>query len=92
MLFRTHELGFSFSNFPLLGREQEMDLYSTLLQTAKEFCHRKEKTPDFFKMVIIRGDFRQGKTRLLEEILYTSDPTIPIHTFTLTPFDREVSN
>ncbi|XP_023310586.1 adenylate cyclase type 10-like [Anoplophora glabripennis] len=88
---RANELGFSFSPFPLLGREQELDLYNTLLQKAMEFSQKKGKVPDFFKMLIIRGDFRQGKTRLLEEVLFASNPAIPIHTFTLTPYDREIS-
>lgn len=92
MPYRTYALGVSISPFPLLGREQELDLYNTLVKRAKELCHRDNSTQYFFKMLIIRGDFRQGKTRLLEEVLYASDPHIPIHTFILTAYDRDVSN
>ncbi|KAJ8924439.1 hypothetical protein NQ315_007236 [Exocentrus adspersus] len=86
---RTHDLGFSISPFPLLGREQELNLYNTLLKRACTLSQQENKK--ICNMLIVRGDFRQGKTRLLEEILYSSDPQIPIHTFTLTAADREVS-
>ncbi|XP_018579406.1 adenylate cyclase type 10-like [Anoplophora glabripennis] len=87
---RTHDLGFSISPFPLLGREQQLDLYNNLLKRAMDLF-RTDTVDQLFNVLIVRGNFRQGKTRLLEEILFTSDPSIPINTFTLTPDDRDIS-
>ncbi|KAJ8926570.1 hypothetical protein NQ314_021049, partial [Rhamnusium bicolor] len=85
---RTHDLGASISSLPLLGRDQEMDLYRILIRRALYYSKKKEESVKFCNMLIIQGDYRQGKTRLLEEMLYNTDPATPINTFTLTQYDQ----
>ncbi|XP_076268027.1 adenylate cyclase type 10-like [Rhynchophorus ferrugineus] len=85
----TRDVALSVSIHPLLGREQEIDLYLHLYNIAKECAAKQNSMDEFFGMLVIQGESRQGKTRLLEEIIYTTDPKTPISRFTLTKVDSE---
>lgn len=91
LLSRTREVSLTVSISPLLGREQEINLYLHLYKIAKE-CSRAENKQDdeFFGMLLIQGESRQGKTRLLEELIYVTDSETPICRFTLTKADSKV--
>ncbi|CAG9856250.1 unnamed protein product [Phyllotreta striolata] len=56
-------------NLPLLGRDQEIELFRMLYKKAKKLIDSKSREP-FYSMLLYKGTFRQGKTRLLEEIMY----------------------
>ncbi|XP_050306071.1 adenylate cyclase type 10-like isoform X2 [Anthonomus grandis grandis] len=84
----VREVSLTVSLRPLLGREQEIDLYRHLYKLGKE-CSRKMEE-EFFGMLVIQGESRQGKTRLLEELIFTTDPHTPICRFTLTKADLKV--
>lgn len=76
---------------PLLGRGQEIGLYLHLYQTARDRAKQNSsENGDFFGILIIQGESRQGKTRLLEELIYTTDSKTPICRFTLTKVDLKV--
>lgn len=42
-------------------------------------------------MLIVEGAYRQGKTRMLEELLFVTDSSIPMISFGLTYADYDVS-
>jgi len=76
---------------PLLGREQEIELYLYLYRKARERAeHALHPDKEIFSLLVIQGESRQGKTRLLEELIYATDPKIPICRFTLTKTDSTV--
>ncbi|CAG9762742.1 unnamed protein product [Ceutorhynchus assimilis] len=87
------EEALTLSSRPLLGREQEMDLYGHLYKVASECRHNGLRGDDdeFFGMLIIQGESRQGKTRLLEELIYSTDPETPLCRFTLAKDDAKKS-
>lgn len=82
---------FHYNAAPLLGRDQEVDLYKTLLEQAREYSAPKVQDLIFCNMLIIQGVHRQGKTRMLEELMYVTDSTIPMLRFNLTYAEYEVS-
>ena len=43
-----------------------------------------------YKMFLIKGEARQGKTRVLDEIVYTTPEDIPVNRFKLTKADQKV--
>ncbi|XP_030764009.1 adenylate cyclase type 10-like isoform X2 [Sitophilus oryzae] len=87
----TRDVALSVSIRPLLGREQELDLYLHLYKVAKESATMKINEGEFFGMLIIQGESRQGKTRLLEELIFSTDPATPISRVTLTKTDSQKS-
>nr|CAH7718092.1 unnamed protein product [Callosobruchus chinensis] len=74
---------------PLLGREQEIELFATLLRRANKLS-KTNKNKQFYNMLIFQGAYRQGKSRLYEELTYSIDQSIPLRKFTLTRFDYEI--
>ncbi|CAH1106140.1 unnamed protein product [Psylliodes chrysocephalus] len=74
---------------PLLGREQEIDLFMTLFSRARTLSKSKSKDL-FFNTLIFQGAFRQGKTRLLEEILFLTDQTVASQRYSFSAFDYDV--
>ncbi|XP_060536145.1 adenylate cyclase type 10-like [Cylas formicarius] len=86
---RTRAVASSISTRPLLGREKELDLYLHLFELARK-CGKETREDEFFGMLVVQGESRQGKTRLLEEMTYCTDRSIPVNRFTLTKSDSEI--
>ncbi|KAJ3648253.1 hypothetical protein Zmor_020070 [Zophobas morio] len=72
---------------PLLGRAENLKIYKQLLERFQSTTTVDEQQ---YKMLLIRGEARQGKTRLLDELVYITPEEILISRFTLTPKDRKV--
>ncbi|XP_057665067.1 uncharacterized protein LOC130899276 [Diorhabda carinulata] len=75
--------------YPLLGREQEIDLYWTMLQMTKK-AYEHGKTDRIINTLIYQGVFRQGKTRLLDEIMHITSKYFPVIKITISAFTMEV--
>lgn len=77
--------------YPILGRDEEVKLY---LENMKIFIENArnitDKLPNYNRMIIIKGWPRQGKTRLLEEFLFRTDPSIPVTRLLLDENDAKV--
>nr|XP_023016522.1 adenylate cyclase type 10-like [Leptinotarsa decemlineata] len=78
-----------FNPLPILGREQEIDLFITLLERAERLSVEKSQK-QFNNMLILQGVYRQGKSRLLEELIFVTDPNIPVNRFAVNAFDYEM--
>lgn len=74
-----------------MGRDQEVDLYKTLLDQARGYSAPHHYNIRFCNMLIIQGVHRQGKTRMLEELMFVTDSTIPLLRFNLSLAEYEVS-
>ncbi|KAH1007105.1 hypothetical protein HUJ04_004381 [Dendroctonus ponderosae] len=86
----TREVALTVSMRPLLGRGQEIGLYLHLYKTARDRAKQNStENEEFFGILVIQGESRQGKTRLLEELIYTTDSQTPICRFTLTKTDSK---
>ncbi|XP_044763888.1 adenylate cyclase type 10-like isoform X2 [Coccinella septempunctata] len=77
--------------YPILGRDEEVNMYLSNMQifivNARNIT---DKLPTYKRMMVIRGWPRQGKTRLLEEFLFQSDPGIPVTRLLLDENDYKV--
>lgn len=71
---RLNEL-YGISPWPLLGRQQECNIYKDLIS---DWINSSKLITQKTKMFLIKGDARQGKTRLLEELLYITPSSIPV--------------
>ncbi|KAG5893841.1 hypothetical protein JTB14_002567 [Gonioctena quinquepunctata] len=78
-----------FNPLPILGREQELDLFVTLIDEAEKLYSAKSQKP-FNNMLIIQGVDRQGKTRLIDDMIFSVNSNTPVYKFTLCAFDYEV--
>lgn len=84
------------SRFPLLGRDDELKLYRRLLFECLEVSKWWGKKAVGLEMLnhhnvlLVRGDARQGKTRLLNELVYCTQKDIPVNRFLLTNRDNKV--
>lgn len=82
--------------FPLLGRADEIRLYGRLLDEfieankSRDNPHRAFDLQNHFNMLLITSDPRQGKTRLMDELIYCTPPKIPVNRFTLSNKDSKV--
>ncbi|XP_068895089.1 adenylate cyclase type 10-like isoform X2 [Tenebrio molitor] len=72
---------------PLLGRTEKLKLYKRLLETYFTATNTNEQQ---YKMLLIKGEARQGKSRLLDEIVYITPPEILVNKFTLTEKDLKM--
>ncbi|RZC42671.1 adenylate cyclase type 10-like [Asbolus verrucosus] len=72
---------------PLLGRQESMKLYRRLLEMCWAATQPREQQ---YKMLLIQGEARQGKTRLLDELIYTTPSEIPVNRFNLTLTDHKI--
>lgn len=78
-----------------MGRDDEMRLYKKLLNECIEVSRLKGKKVIALEMLnhhnllLLRGEPRQGKTRLLNELVYATDRKIPINRFLLTNRDNK---
>ncbi|CAG9821448.1 unnamed protein product, partial [Phaedon cochleariae] len=86
---KNAELSLTTNPLPILGREQELDLYKTLFEKAKRLS-LEQSEERFQNMLILQSGNRQGKSRLLEEIIYITDPDVPLNKMSLCGFDYEV--
>lgn len=73
-----------------MGREQEIDLYKTLLEQAKLYSAPAAQDVLVCNMLLIQGIHRQGKSRMLEECSFVSDSTIPMVRFNLSYEEYQV--
>ncbi|XP_044265856.1 adenylate cyclase type 10-like isoform X2 [Tribolium madens] len=72
---------------PLLGRERKIKLFKQLLDNCVNATDIKEQQ---YKMLLISGDARQGKTRLLDELVYITPSNIPVSKVVLTESDQHI--
>ncbi|KYB27283.1 Adenylate cyclase type 10-like Protein [Tribolium castaneum] len=72
---------------PLLGRERNIKLYKQLLDKC---LHSTDSNEPQYKMLLISGDARQGKTRLLDELVYLTPSEIPVSKVVLTELDQNI--
>uniref|UniRef100_A0A6P7FT00 Adenylate cyclase type 10-like n=1 Tax=Diabrotica virgifera virgifera TaxID=50390 RepID=A0A6P7FT00_DIAVI len=73
---------------PLLGRDQEIYLYNSLLHKAKKYWEDKRAYSSVISVLVFEGAFRVGKTRLLEEIMFITK--VPVQKFILSAFVVDV--
>ncbi|XP_044263925.1 adenylate cyclase type 10-like isoform X1 [Tribolium madens] len=89
--FRETELGHDqiqrINACPLLGRVSKLKLYQHLLQQCTQSSTGNEQQ---YKMFLIRGEPRQGKTRLLDEFVYITPSHIPVHKLTMAMKDKKI--
>lgn len=93
--FRFASKSLAVSPFPLLGRETEIELYLQLLERReadmKKIHSEADFVTDYSNAILFRGEPRQGKTRLLDELVFLTPASIPVHRITLLPRDAAVS-
>lgn len=80
--------------YPILGRDGELQLYLRMLRSAQEMFRKENKMGyqvNRHTSLLIRGDARQGLTRMLDEMVYCTPPDVPINRFSLNSQDRNVS-
>lgn len=67
-------------NYPILGRDEELQLYKELLDIFLKTCRfvKTSRTETVIKMILIEGEAKSGKTRLVEEFMYITPPDIPL--------------
>lgn len=66
-------------------------MYLKNMQTFMENARNiTDKLPNYKRMMVIKGWPRQGKTRLLEEFLFQTDPGIPVTRMLLDENDFKV--
>lgn len=85
------------NQFPLLGRSRELQLYKKILSECLEVSkNRRTKTAlglevlNHHNVLLIHGDARQGKTRLLDECIYITPSGIPLNRIALSNRDSKV--
>lgn len=81
--------------YPILGRADEIRLYRRLLDEFQEVQENRDKPvrgflQNHFNVLLITGEPRQGKTRLLEEMIFCTPDSVPINRFTLSNKDSKV--
>ncbi|XP_029155514.1 adenylate cyclase type 10-like [Nylanderia fulva] len=90
MKFSTPEL--TWSNYPLLGREAEIEIFQQILTNLLEYSTR-DKTIQHLKpeynTLVIKGEPRIGKTRLLDEIAQNIPIDVPYHYISLVMSDAK---
>lgn len=62
--------------YPILGRSEELHLYKRLLKIFLESCNSDGKSERLIKMILIEGEAKLGKTRLVEEFMYITPPDL----------------
>ncbi|XP_072394694.1 adenylate cyclase type 10-like isoform X4 [Diabrotica undecimpunctata] len=73
---------------PLLGRDQEIYLYSSLLHKARKNWEDKRNDATIINVLVFEGVFRVGKTRVLQEIMFITK--VPVQKFVLSTFVIDV--
>ncbi|KAF5292379.1 hypothetical protein FQA39_LY03413 [Lamprigera yunnana] len=81
--------------FPLLGRLHQVTLYKQLLEENIKISRERGKNQGLqlsnsYRAMVIQGDLQMGKTRLLDEFVYCTPPTIPVNRFTLLKKDEKL--
>ncbi|KAK9746114.1 Adenylate and Guanylate cyclase catalytic domain [Popillia japonica] len=86
----------SITRYPILGRDNEMRLYLKLLTDCQEIFEQKIghvhgglKMLSHHNTLILSGEARQGKKRLLEEIIYLNPRAIPIYKIRVNIRDKQ---
>ncbi|KAM0731371.1 Adenylate cyclase type 10 [Formica fusca] len=90
--FTTPEL--TESSYPLLGREAEIKVFQEILTNMIEYSTRdktKEHSKPEYNTLIIKGEPRIGKTRLLDEIAQNIPTDIPYSYISLMMSDAKAS-
>ncbi|CAG9833176.1 unnamed protein product [Diabrotica balteata] len=73
---------------PLLGRDQEIYLYTSLLHKARKNWEDKRDDATIINVLVFEGVFRVGKTRVLQEIMFITK--VPVQKFVLSTFVIDV--
>lgn len=79
-----------------MGRDKEIKLYQKILNECIEVSKLKGKKAmtlqmlNHHNMLLVKGDARQGKSRLINELVYATEEDIPINRFLLTNRDTKV--
>ncbi|KAJ3648252.1 hypothetical protein Zmor_020070 [Zophobas morio] len=68
---------------PLLGRNDELKLYHMMFEAWKTGTNQGR-----YKMLLVKSESRQGKTRLLDEFVYTTPDKTSVYKITLTRKDN----
>ncbi|XP_022909660.1 adenylate cyclase type 10-like [Onthophagus taurus] len=89
--------GEEINKYPLLGRDEHLILYLKMIQSAEELYKRRQtgfhdglRTYSHHNTLIISGDARQGKCRLLDELVYLNPKNIPMTVVKLHTSDHKV--
>lgn len=97
--YRDPTAGFSIRKYPILGRDDEMRLFLKLVldcyhmfNLKLENIHGGLKMLTHHNCLILSGEARQGKGRLLEELVYINPKTIPIVKIKVKAVDYKVLN
>ncbi|XP_046753179.1 LOW QUALITY PROTEIN: adenylate cyclase type 10-like [Diprion similis] len=76
--------------YPILGREEELNTFRRMLLNVINFHKMKKEQPNAqlkHNALVIRGEPRSGKTRLLDEMIQYVPPTIPCNRISLIQSD-----
>jgi adenylate cyclase 10 len=71
----------------MLGRTEKLKMYERILHHCLRASSINEQQ---YKMLLIKGEARQGKTRILDEIVYVTPANVAVNSFILTEKDRKV--
>ncbi|KAK9876165.1 hypothetical protein WA026_011281 [Henosepilachna vigintioctopunctata] len=75
--------------YPILGREEELQLYRKLMNIFSSLCRRNSKKGNlkdvYIKMLVVEGEATIGKTRLIEEFLNITPSTVSAEVISVTP-------
>ncbi|XP_015190551.1 PREDICTED: LOW QUALITY PROTEIN: adenylate cyclase type 10-like [Polistes dominula] len=82
------------NKYPLLGRDNEMNFFRHLLANLVEYLHFGNDSPNKpqYNTLIIRGEPRIGKTRLLDEMVLNIPSGIPLNYISLVSTDIQVDH
>ncbi|KAJ8667553.1 hypothetical protein QAD02_009216 [Eretmocerus hayati] len=82
----------SLNKYPLLGRDAELrifyDMFWSLLN--KDSKGRPDESENKSNVLILRGEPRIGKTRLLEEYTHITPEDVPVNFISLAPIDKQL--
>ncbi|CAL1681643.1 unnamed protein product [Lasius platythorax] len=84
----------TWSNYPLLGREAEIKIFQQILTNLLEYSTRDKTTQHLkpeYNTLVIKGEPRIGKTRLLDEIAQNIPTGVPYNYISLVMSDAKAS-
>lgn len=91
---KSHFSEHSFCNvvrhFPLLSRDEEVRLYKRYVSNVLMSEEKTQGNAPVHNMLLYQGTARQGKTRLLEELVFACPSQFPVNSFALNQDDYEV--
>lgn len=80
------------NKYPILGRVKELKQYLEMLkERIRKFKKEIIDDEDGVAGLLIRGEARQGLTRVLDEMIYITPAEIPVNRFMMIKNDVTVS-